>query len=250
MRAFLYLRRGHGSFSFCCARSLRSRRCASKCVRSFPGLRRQDLQRIFQQAERRPAGPAFCFTLPETACHGAPLSWIGRRLPNAKCTAAFSIARLKRGSASAQRAPCLGAVAVGIAIKGARLTAAFASSGGISRQVMPPASFALLLQICPLQGRSAKRGPICLGARRSTGRLTPSKAVQRSAGANRAGLGRCLPMAPLLLRIRFIAGLFPQFQHISAPCYCGLSQSKRSGRCRFLKAVKKGLQCWLLYPGA
>ena len=94
--------------NFCCARSLRSRRCASKCVRSFPGLRRQDLQRIFQQAERRPAGPAFCFTLPETACHGAPLSWIGRRLPNAKCTAAFSIARLKRGSASAQRAPCLG----------------------------------------------------------------------------------------------------------------------------------------------
>ena len=31
---------------------------------------------------------------------------------------------------------------------------------------MPPASFALLLQICPLQGRSAKFGRICSDARR------------------------------------------------------------------------------------
>lgn len=30
----------------------------------------KDLQGIFQQAERRPAGPAFCFALPETACQG------------------------------------------------------------------------------------------------------------------------------------------------------------------------------------
>ena len=71
---------------------------------------------------------------------------------------------------------------------------------------MPPASFALLLQICPLQGRSAKRGPIWLSARRSTGMVTPSKSFQRSAGANRAEVGGCLPTVPLLLRIRCIAG--------------------------------------------
>ena len=60
---------------------------------------------------------------------------------------------------------------------------------------MPPAFFAPPPHICPLQGRSAKFGLICSGARRPPqAGLLLSKAGQHSAGANGDKMSRRFPM--------------------------------------------------------
>lgn len=71
MRAFLYLRRGHGSFSFCCARSLRSCRCPPSRLK-LPGAVAAGSPKDLSASRKASGRPAFCFTLPETACQGVP----------------------------------------------------------------------------------------------------------------------------------------------------------------------------------
>lgn len=97
--------------NFCCARGLAQLQTPSKPVKASGSCGGRISKGSFSKLKGVRPGLPFASLFPKRlakACHGAPLSWIGRRLPNAKCTAAFSIVRLKRGSASAQRAPCLG----------------------------------------------------------------------------------------------------------------------------------------------